>query len=165
MRPSEIPPHLHARYGIRPASRWRWVAIAAAVVVAAPTLAYAGWRYAASQQRPFALISWAATSDRSVTVQWKLDAASETRWCTLRAQDFDHFDVGFAVVPVAPGVTSMRYQLRTTKHPLAVDVEACALDPYALAGPQFPPGVRPPAQAQPGLAPGVYSPEALRALR
>jgi hypothetical protein len=161
MRAKEIPPHLHARYGVRPPSRLRWVAAALAAAVVLPTGIYAASRYVATQQVPFALISWAALDEQHVQVLWQLDAAAERRWCVLRAQDFDHFDVGFAVVPVAPGVRWVEYGMATLERPLAVDVEACSADPYDLPGPQFPPGVRPPAQVAPGLAPGVYGPETL----
>lgn len=157
MRAQDIPPHLHERYGIRPPSPLRWIALALAAVVALPTGIYAASRYVATQQVPFALISWAALDEHRVHVLWKLDASSKRQWCVVRAQDFDHFDVGFAVVPVSAGVDSVEYELATLERPLAVDIEACDTDPYALPGPQFPPGVRPPAQAAPGLAPGVYS--------
>lgn len=162
MRAQDIPPHLHERYGIRPPSPWRWVAVAAALVVLLPTGIYAASRYVATQQVPFALISWAAADDQHVSVMWKLDARSERRWCVVRAQDFEHFDVGFAVVPVDAGATQAEYVLATTQRPLAVDVVACEADPYALPGAQFLPGVLPPAQQAPGLAPGVYAPSDLR---
>lgn len=161
MRAKDVPPHLHARYGIRPPSPLRWVAVAVALAVGLPTGLYAASRYVATQQVPFALISWASLDAHRVHVLWKLDARSERQWCVIRAQDFDHFDVGFAVVPVAAGTGSVEYELTTLERPLAVDVEACDSDPYALPGPQFPPGVLPPAQIAPGLAPGVYSADAL----
>ena len=161
MRAKDIPPQLHARYGIRPPSPWRWVAAGAALVVAAPLGVYAAGRYVATQQVPFALISWASLDEHRAHVLWKLDFASARQWCVVRAQSFDHFDVGFAVVPVDAGISSVEYELATLERPLAVDIEACENDPYALPGPQFPPGVRPPAQAAPGLTPGVYAPDAL----
>lgn len=161
VRAQDIPPHLHARYGIRPASPWRWVALTAAAIVVLPVGLYAASRYVVTQQVPFALISWAAERDTRVQVLWRLDPIDERRWCVLRAQDFERFDVGFAVVPVPAGTAEMSYPLTTTARPTAVDVLACEADPYALPGPQFPPGVLPPAQPAPGLAPGAYAPEQL----
>lgn len=161
MRAKDIPPHLHERYGIRPPSPLRWIAVGLALVVAVPTGIYAASRYVSTQQVPFALISWASVDEQHVQLLWKLDPVAKQRWCVLRAQDFDHFDVGFAVVPVAAGVDSVEYEMATLERPLAVDVEACETDPYALPGPQFPPGVRPPVQAAPGLTPGVHAREAL----
>lgn len=165
MRAKDIPPHLHERYGIRPPSPYRWVAIAAAVLVAAPTAIYAASRYVATQQVPFALISWASLDEQHAQVIWELEASSEQRWCVVRAQDFDHFDVGFAVVPVRAGVTRMEYGLATREHPLAVDITACETDVYSLPGPQFPPGVLPPQQVAPGLTPGLYPELAIAAAR
>ena len=161
MRAQDIPPHLHERYGIRPPSPWRWVAIAAALVVFVPTGIYAASRYVATQQVPFALISWSAVDEHQVRVMWKLDARSERRWCVVRGQDFDHFDVGFAVVPVEAHATQVEYTMTTTERPLAVDVVACDADAYALPGPQFLPGVLPPEQQAPGLTPGVHEPSDL----
>lgn len=161
MRSQDIPSHLHARYGIRPPSPWRWVALAAAALVVLPVGLYAASRYVATQQVPYALISWAAERDTRVRVLWQLDAVDERRWCALRAQDFERFDVGFAVVPVPAGATEMSYRLSTTARPTAVDVLDCESDPYALPGPQFPPGVLPPRQPAPGFAPGAYAPEQL----
>ena len=52
----------------------------------------------------------------------------------------------------------MPFTLAVLAPPVAVDVRECGSDPYALAGPQFAPGVLPPPQAAPALAPGVYRP-------
>ena len=160
MRNADIPLHLHDRYGVRPVPLWQKVAAIAAVVVAVPTLVYAASRYVASQQRPFALIRWSA-SDSNVDVTWRLDPRAEPIWCAIRAQDFEHFDVGFAVVPVAAGAEEATYALRVTTRPIAVDVIACEADPYVIPGAQFRPGELPPAQADPGRAPGVVDPAEL----
>lgn len=163
MRANEIPPHLHERYGIRPPNPWRWLAVGAAIVVVAPVLGYAASRYVATQQIPYALISWASTDEHHVRVDWKLDANSGRQWCAVRAQSFDHLDVGFVVVPVTPGRSSVSYVMTTLQRPVAVDVENCTSNPSELLGPQFPPGVLPPQQAAPGLAPGPVTAGALGA--
>ena len=165
MRSKDIPPHLHARYGIRPPSPWRWVAVAAALLIGVPVLGYAASRYVATQQRPFALISWASLAPTRVEVEWQVQPSDELRWCAIRAQDFDRFDVGYVVVPVEPGRRGGIYVMRTIERPLAVDVVACDTDPYALPGPQFLPGALPPRQVAPGLTPGVYDPAALGAVQ
>ncbi len=161
MRVNDIPPHLHERYGIRPKSPWRWVALGLVLVVAVPSGLYAASRYVDTQRIPFALISWSAESSSRVRVLWKLDAYDRRQWCAVSAQDFDHYDVGFAVVPVPAGVTAVTYTLNVTERPLAVEIADCADSPYDLAGPQFPPGVLPPEQPAPGLAPGVGVPSAV----
>lgn len=166
MRASDIPPHLHDRYGIKPPSPWRWVAWALAALIAVPVGVYAASRYIATQSQPYALMRWASHDDgRAVDVSFRTDAYATRMWCVLRAQDFDHRDVGFAVVRIDAGVTDMEYRLATLARPTAVDVVTCGTDPYALPGPQFAPGVLPPAQVAPGVAPGFHSPEQLDALQ
>jgi len=161
MRAKDVPPHLHERYGVRPPSPLRWVAVGLALVVVVPAGLYAASRYVATQRIPYALISWVPQGEHQARVLWKLDASSDRQWCALRAQDFEHFDVGFAVVPVEPGATSVQYVMATRARPMALDVVACETDPYGLPGPQFPPGVRPPDQPAPGYAPGVRAPDEL----
>ncbi len=165
MRASEIPPHLHERYGITPPSPWRWVVVAAVVIVTLPVALYAASRYVATQSAEYSLVSWAASSDTDVTVTWKVKASAERQWCALRAQDFDHVDVGFAIVPVSSGTTDVTYLMHTNAHPVAVDVFACDTDPYELPGASFAPGVLPPAQELPGIAPGIYTADQLAALQ
>ena len=158
MRAQDIPPHLHERYGIRPPSPWRWVGWAAVVVVTAPVLLYAASRYVVSQSATATLARWSQQSPTLVAATLHIDASTERQWCTIEAQDFDHVDVGFALLPIAPGVSRVPFTLAVLAPPVAVDVRECGSDPYALAGPQFAPGVLPPPQAAPALAPGVYRP-------
>lgn len=166
MQARDIPPHLHARYGIEPPSRWRWLGWAVLVVVVAPVLAYAASRYVATQSATYAVYSWSASAgDTEISVTFHTSTSAGRKWCAVRAQDFNHFDVGFAVVPVAGATTSTTFTMATLARPVAVDVIDCGPDPYALPGAQFEPGVKPPAQRPPAFAPGVYSPEQLAALR
>jgi hypothetical protein len=158
MRAKDIPPHLHERYGIRPVSPVRWVALGLALLLAVPAGIYAASRYVATQRIPFALISWSVLSNEQVQVLWKLDASDQRQWCAVSAQDFDHYDVGFAVVAIAAGTASVTYVMNVSQRPIAVELAGCASSPYALAGPQFRPGLVPPPQPAPGLAPGVVSP-------
>ncbi len=166
MQTRDIPPHLHARYGLRPPSRWRWLAWAVAAIVLLPTLTYAASRYVATQSATYTVFSWSASaSGDQVSVTFHTSTAPTRQWCAVRAQDTNHFDVGFAVLPVAGTTTSTTFSMATLARPLAVDVLDCQSDPYALPGPQFAPGVQPPAQQLPALAPGVYSPKQIAALR
>ena len=166
MRASDIPVHLHDRYGIRPPSPWRWVAVVAAALVAVPVGVYAASRYIATQSRPYYLEHWMTLDgERAVEVAFRTDAYATGMWCAVRAQAFDHSDLGYVVVQVPSGVTAMDYTMAVLGRPTAVDVVACDADPYALPGPQFPPGVLPPAQQAPGIAPGFHSPEQLAALQ
>lgn len=166
MQTRDIPPHLHARYGITPPSRWRWLAWALVAAFFVPVLTYAASRYVATQSATYTVYSWAVSAHGdSVRVTVHTSSAPQRQWCAIRAQDVRHFDVGFAVLPIAGRATSTTFTMATLAPPLAVDVLDCRGDPYALPGPQFAPGVRPPAQPAPALAPGVYTPEQLASLR
>lgn len=164
MQARDIPPHLHERYGIRPPSPWRWLAWALAAVVVVPVLGYAATRYVATQSTTHSLARW-GYSAQQVTVTLRTDPATVILWCAVRAANFDRVDVGFAVVPVAAGRSITTASIAVLERPLAVDLLACERDPYALPGPRFAPGVLPPEQRPPVLAPGVYEPSALRALQ
>ncbi len=166
MQARDIPPHLHARYGITPPSPWRWLGWALAIAVLFPVLTYAASRYVVTQSATYTVYSWAPNATgKSIRVTFHTSTASTRQWCAIRAQDFDHFDVGFAVLPVAGTSTSTTFTMATLARPLVVDVIDCSADPYSLPGPQFEPGVRPPAQQAPALAPGVYTPKVLAGLR
>ena len=158
MRTQDIPPHLHERYGIRPRSAWFVPGVAAVTLLA---LAFGGWvasRYLASKNPPFVLQTWNVSDDTHIDVQLQVSASDQPRWCGIRAQDFDHFDVGYAILPVAPATatTVVTYRMQVLERPTAVDVLDCTAEPLTLPGAQFPPGVKPPEQDAPGRAPGLW---------
>lgn len=113
-------------------------------------------RYNATNQASATIIEWAPLDDTSITLTFQANAAAEDRYCAVRAQAFDQYDVGFAIVPVGAQAQSITYVMHTLAKPFAVDVVGCHPDPTKLYGPQFAPGVLPPAQDAPGLAPGVW---------
>lgn len=158
MRERDIPAHLHDRYGIRP--RPAWFPAAVAVVVVA-VLAFGGWvgsRFLASKNPPFALQTWELVDPTHVELQLQVSASTAPRWCAIRAVDFDHFDVGFVILPLQPSATTtdVTYTMTVLDRPTAVDVIDCNPDPLELAGAQFRPGIAPPAQPAPGRIPGLW---------
>ena len=158
MRSQDIPPHLHDRYGIRPRSPW-FIPGLAAVTIAA--LAFGGWvgsRFLASRNPAFAMQTWTVIDDTHIDLQLEVAASDAPRWCGIRAQDFEHFDVGYVILPVAATEDTVRltYRMHVLTRPTAIDILDCTPDPLTLAGAQFAPGVLPPAQEQPGRAPGLW---------
>lgn len=152
----EIPPHLHERYGIRPPSKLRPLWVAMGVLAIGSVLTFFVFRFVATRNAAAALIEWSELGDTRVSVTFQVNAESGERWCAIRAQAFDQFDVGFAVLPVSAAAQTITYEMNTLDAPFAVDLVGCNTDPYKLRGPQFPPGVLPPAQDAPGRAPGVW---------
>ena len=152
----EIPPHLHERYGIRPPSKFRvlWIAISALSIGA--VLTFVVFRFVATRNAEAALIEWSTLGETRISVTFQVNAESGERWCAIRAQTFDQFDVGFAVLPVSAAAQTITYEMNTLAAPFTVDLVGCDTDPFRLRGPQFPPGVLPPAQDAPGRAPGVW---------
>ena len=152
----EIPPHLHERYGIRPQSKFRLLWITLSALTVAAVLTFFVFRFVATRNAEAALIEWSTLGETRVAVTFQVNAESSERWCAIRAQAFDQFDVGFAVLPVSPAAQTITYEMNTLAAPFVVDLVGCHTDPYKLRGPQFPPGVLPPAQDAPGRAPGLW---------
>ena len=165
MQPRDIPVQLHARYGIRPPSRWRWLGWALAALVVLPIGTYAASRYVVTQSATYSLSSWSwQARSHSATATLRTTASIDVQWCAIRAQDFDRFDVGYAVVRVPRAAMNTSFRLALLAEPVIIEVVDCASDPYSLPGPQFRPGLQAPVQRPPALTPGVYSPQALAAL-
>ena len=152
----DIPPHLHERYGVRPPSKLRFVWAALAIATVGFVAVYFVTRFYTTRNAEAALIEWSAITDTRVSLTIQANADDADRWCAVRAQSFDQFDVGFVVIPVSAPAQKVVYDMNTLERPFNVDVVGCAKDPRRIFGPQFPPGVLPPAQDEPGLAPGVW---------
>lgn len=152
----EIPLHLHERYGVRPPSPWRYLWAALAVAAVAFVAVYFVTRFYATRNAEASIIEWSPISATEITLRFDVNEGRAERWCAVRAQSFDQFDVGFAVVPVTAAAQQVTYTMATLERPFAVDVVGCDIDPLQLRGPQFPPGVLPPVQAAPGITPGLW---------
>lgn len=152
----EIPPHLHERYGVRPPSKLRALWVVLSIVAIGSVLTFFMFRFVVTRNAEAALIEWATLENTRVTVTFQVNAESGPRWCAIRAQSFDQFDVGFVVLPVSEAAQKVTYEMNTLAEPFVVDLVGCNTDPFKLRGPQFPPGVLPPAQDAPGRAPGLW---------
>lgn len=105
----------------------------------------------------FSLTAFEVVSDTSVRVTWQVSREPDTvSYCVLRAQNDQRQDVGYATVTVAagPGQAQVTYHLTTESRAILAEVLACSNRPtMRVAAPNFPPGVNPPEQVPPGVAP------------
>lgn len=153
---TEIPQHLHLRYGVRPR---RVAPILIGILIAAVVsggLAFANYR----QQNPSVssqLLAFEVTSPSQVLVTWEVSGGSQlTTFCVLRAQDIRRTDVGYAIVRIAPGTgyEQLTYPLTTNGEAVLAQVLGCASSAeMRVPPPDFPPGVKIPEQVAPGVAP------------
>lgn len=152
----QIPPHLHERYGIRPTSPWRYLWSGIAVLLVTFVAVYFVARFAATRNAAAAVIAWSFDDNQRVALTIDANPDPSDRWCAVRAQSFDKVDVGFVLLPITAGADRLTYTMQVLARPVSVEVVGCNADPRRIAGPQFDPGVLPPAQAAPGMTPGVW---------
>ena len=153
---SNLPQHLHLRYGVRPR---RIAPIFIGVLIAGVVsggLGFANYR----QQNPSVssqLLAFEVTSPSQVLVTWEVSRGSQlATYCVLRAQDIRRTDVGYAIVTIAPGTDyeQLTYPLTTNGEAVLAQVLGCASSvTMRVPPPDFPPGVKIPDQIAPGVAP------------
>lgn len=153
---SELPEHIKARYGVRSSpSSLRTIAVVVTALVAAAIV------YALAQSRSgnvaSQLLSFNVTSSTSVDVTWEMSRPADTpTYCAIRAQDDARTDVGYAIVTIPSGESHIgfTYTLTTESQAVVAEVLGCGPTPdLRVPQAQFPPGVQPPAQKSPGVAP------------
>ena len=153
---TEIPQHLHLRYGVRPR---RVAPILIGILIAAMVsggLAFANYR----QHNPSVssqLLAFEVTSPSQVLVTWEVSRGSQlTTFCVIRAQDIRRTDVGYAIVEIMAGTDyeQVTYPLTTNGEAVLAEVLGCASSTQMrVPPPDFPPGVKIPEQVAPGVAP------------
>lgn len=150
-----LSPQLRARYGLAATARWKrtagWV-VAAMLVVG---VVWAGWLLS-SPAVTWQLLLFRVDSPTLVTMRFEVSRPPDrTAVCVLRAQDWNHQDVGYATVTIPPGAGLVQptYPLATRASAVNAEVLGCALDqaPVRVPAPAFPPGTVNPAQ-QPAVA-------------
>jgi len=144
------------RYGIRPRSRALMVVTAAVVAVLIGLVVWAGWQLANPPVQA-RLIGYRVISDTSTEITWEVRRSAEaTVYCVVHAQDSRRRDVGYATVTVPAGTDYVQptYRLTTLRRPVAAEILGCGTDPNPIVeAPKFGPGVLPPPQSPPGVAP------------
>ena len=156
--PLSWPEHIQRRYGFQ-ARRRRGLLVIVIVtaIFIAPLLAQFAWR-SGTEQGVLSMPSHEVVSDSTVNLRLSYAGRNREFVCAVRAQDYDRQDVGYAYLQFPPGpARTWEYPLRTRERAVLAAVVACrpGLDASGLPAPQFPPGVKPPLQAPPGLTPRV----------
>ena len=152
----EIPEHLHERYGVKKRTPMRKLLtiFGYGVLVAALAFIFLTQR---PEKVSTQLVGFSVNSDTSVTVRWEIYRGQlETAFCAVRAQNDQRIDVGYAIVEVSggPSLATMTYDLTTESRAVLAEVLGCG--PTAdlqVPPPDFPPGIKAPAQQSPGVAP------------
>lgn len=153
---AEIPEHLNSRYGIKPHSRSRRIVrlFGYGIAIAALVFIYLIERPTKVTHQ---LVGFTVNSDTSVSVRWEIFRGNlDTAFCAVRAQNDQRIDVGYAIVEVkgGPSLATMSYDLATESRAVLAEVLGCGpTKDLRVPPPDFPPGVKPPAQLQPGVAP------------
>lgn len=147
---AELPPHLRARYGVKRTSWWAVALIAVVIVGFVAALAFVSYNLM-SPKVEFKVLAWRVVAPDRTDVTFEVRRSAEADvYCVVRAQDEQHVDVGYAVVPLARGTTYVQttYPLRTLASAYVVDVLGCEAGaaPNRVMPPQFPPGVVAPSQ-------------------
>ena len=147
---------LRERYGRTTFVARQRVAVAVGAVVALAAIAFI-YRVSTAPTVRFELSAFEVVDEATVSVSWQVSrAADTTSYCVVRAQNDKRQDVGYATVTVAagPARVHMTYHLATESAAVLAEVLACSDQPTMRAPrPDFPPGVIPPQQAAPGVAP------------
>lgn len=156
INPQNLPEHLQRRYGVR-ASRWR--ATVTGIVLTGLLLGGLGFIVLRHKNPTLAwrLDAFKVQSANEVAVKFTVDRHSgATSYCVIRAQDDRRADVGYATVaaPQGQGQLTMVYPLATDSLAVLAEVLGCSTQiQQRVPGPNFPPGVKIPAQPSPGVAP------------
>jgi hypothetical protein len=124
-----FPPGRYGRRRDPRRSRRRWLPVAALALLVLGTLAVGTRLYGRYGNPPYqaSVTGIEQITDSSVTVTFtvrKRDAGPAV--CRVQAKDRSAAEIGYAEVPVAgAGTVQVRYTLRTSARPYAVDVLGC----------------------------------------
>ncbi len=154
-----VPPNLYERYGLKPRNPFLLISIWS---ISLAIFGFLFLQVASGQQEEVEtrLISWDAKSINEVQISWTVyQADNQPVYCILKAQDSDQFDVGFAIFKArqTKSIPQFTHTLKTNVEAFAVITPACALEPEALLGSHFRPGLLPPAQDAPLFAPWQWN--------
>lgn len=130
--PDETAKLLRERYGIKPRSRWRWFAIAFALI-ALPWLLWSAW-FHSNPSINASTIKYDTIDDRSISLTFELTRRSgqSELLCTLIAEDIDRNVVGELDLKVAaataPGkkVEILTSEIPTRLRAVHAKVERCS---------------------------------------
>jgi hypothetical protein len=149
-RPSQWPPHIRERYGVTDRPGWATAALVALGLAFLAFVTFLGLRLS-NPAIDAGVLTYRTVSDERMTIGFEVqrrDTSPAT--CVLRARARDGFDVGYAVVELAPaaGRTNHTFEMRTAYRALIGELVGCGLGapPPGIPGAQFRPGTIAPVQ-------------------
>ena len=103
------------------------------------------------------LLAFDVKSSTQVSVSFEVSRGTKQKtYCVVRAQDENRADVGYATLAFASGASYFKttYVLQTESKAVLAEVLNCSDNKVMrVPPPNFPPGVKIPAQLPPGVAP------------
>jgi hypothetical protein len=156
---STVPKELHERYGLKPRNP---LILISTWTVALAVFGFLFIQINSGQQADVEtrLISWEVKTANRVEINWTVYQSSNLPvYCVLKAQDSDQFDVGFAIFKATEtqSIPQFTQVINTNAEAFAVITPTCELEPEALLGSHFRPGLLPPAQDSPLFAPWQWN--------
>jgi hypothetical protein len=146
----QLSPEMAERYGVGRPRRGLIAVVVLAVLLFLGSVAFVTWSLGRPQVQA-AVVRFVVVDDSRVSVTFSVDRdGAATTTCVLRAQDIHHGDVGYAVVTIPPGPSSLAptYDLATASRATIADVLGCADGTVPkVPPPQFAPGTTNPSQA------------------
>lgn len=149
-RRDQLSPEMQVRYGMDRRPIGRYIVVGLLIVAFTVGVVFV-WMNLTADRVQFRLLAWSEVSPERVDVTFEVRApATVDALCVVRAQDSQRIDLGYAKVPVPAGEAYrlVEYRLRTVAPAYAAEVLECVAsgDQLRVPGPQFPPGIAPPAQ-------------------
>ena len=149
-----LSPDMQERYGVKRNQRSRWI-FALVASLAFTGLVYV-WKHSQSVVTG-ELQKFDVVSKEEVSISFRLTRTKiAPAFCVLRAQDVRKTDVGYATLsfPSSGSSFNVTYPLKTESTAVLAEILGCSDKlPLRVPPPNFPPGVRIPAQVPPGVAP------------
>lgn len=148
-RKDQLSPEMQARYGMDHRSWGTWILAGVLIVAFAAAFVFVSANVTAA---PIEVdtIGWDESAPDHVDVDFAVTRPGGREVeCAIRAQDATHIDVGYAVmtIPAGPERVHETYPLAIIAKSANAEVLGCATPgELHVTGPQFPPGVVPPAQ-------------------
>lgn len=148
--PNQWPPRIQERYGITDRPAWVPAVLIGLGVAFLAFVGFLGLRLS-NAAIDAGVLSYKTVSDDRMDIGFEVERRDVSpATCVLRARSMDGFDVGYAVVELAPaeGRTYHTFRMRTAYRALVGELVGCGLDeaPPGIPGAQFRPGVIAPEQ-------------------
>lgn len=149
-RKDQLSPDMQARYGFNKGHKARNAIVIGVVAVFTAVVAFV--TVSLSQNNiQFRLLVWNDLPPDRVDVTFEVRKPKDLAVvCVVRAQDSNRIDLGYQEIPIPAGSSfeQVTYSLRTLAPAFTAELLTCVRqgEVTRVPGPQFPPGIAPPAQ-------------------